>query len=217
MLVRYILLFNTSIMKKLASQAFTLVELLIVIGIIGLLAVTVLLTLNPAEAQKKARDTKRIKDAQTLQAVLEQYINDGNAVVPSWTTAVTAAGAGPTTASTNSVTGATVAGNGTQSQSCSANWLGANMCTYTKSVPTDPSNNQRRTCADASVAGTFTANNCLMFYYVQFSGTSAAPGSDYEIGVRQESVSNVDKLRGDGGNGDRWFEVFSNAQVVGNI
>src|SRR3989344_8558415 len=62
--------------KKIVQKAFTLVELLIVIGIIEILAVILLVTLNPAEAQRKARDAKRIKDAGTLQVILEQAVAD---------------------------------------------------------------------------------------------------------------------------------------------
>ncbi len=194
-------------MKQYAQKAFTLVELLIVIGIIGLLAVTVLLTLNPAEAQKRTRDTKRISDAQKIQAILEQYVNDGVAVQGAWTTAITAAGAGTTSVG---------AGNA-QSQPCATNWLGVNVCAYASSMPTDPSNNQRRTCTNSS--GT-AVNNCLMFYYVRFSGTNVAPGSDYEIGVRQEATSNASKLSGDGGDASEWFEIFTSGTgtqvMVGN-
>ncbi len=185
-------------MKQYAIKAFTLVELLIVIGIIGLLAVTVLLTLNPAEAQKRTRDTKRISDAQKLQAILEQYINDGNSVLGTWTTTVTATGGGTTSTSALNA----------QSQPCDTNWLGVDVCAYASSVATDPSNNQRRTCVDTAQTNNQT-NNCLMFYYVRFSGTSTQPGSEYEIGVRQEAVSNASKIEGDGGDASQWFEIYT--------
>ena len=60
-------------------RGFTLIELLVVVGILAVLVVTILITLNPAEAQKKARDTKRMKDLATLQAIVLQWTQDGNA------------------------------------------------------------------------------------------------------------------------------------------
>ena len=57
----------TSIMLKLStlkssksSKGFTLIELLVVIGIIGTLGAVALVAINPAEAQRKARDTQRM-------------------------------------------------------------------------------------------------------------------------------------------------------------
>ncbi len=47
-------------------RGFTLIELLIVIGIVAVLAVTVILTLNPAELLKQARDSNRLADLNTL-------------------------------------------------------------------------------------------------------------------------------------------------------
>lgn len=182
-------------MKQFANKAFTLVELLIVIGIIGLLAVTVLLTLNPAEAQKKTRDTKRIKDAQTLQAVVEQFLNEGGVIPAAWATATT---------------GITSAGAGNlQAQPCATNWLGADVCNFTKSVPTDPLNNRNSSCAESGSATAIA--NCPMNYQLRING---AGSTDYEIRVRQESVSNAQKLGSDGGNDTRWFEVFSGPNTV---
>lgn len=185
-------------MKQFANKAFTLVELLIVIGIIGLLAVTVLLTLNPAEAQKRTRDTKRIKDAQTLQAVVEQYISDGNAIPAAWAT--------PTVGITSQIAG------NVQGQTCAAtNWLGVDVCNYTKTVPTDPLNSRTASCAQAG--STTAITNCPMNYQLRVNG---AGSTDYEIRVRQESVSNAQKLGSDGGSATdtRWFEVFSGPNNV---
>ncbi len=174
------------------KKAFTLIELLIVIAIIGILAVTVLLALNPAEAQKKSRDTLRIKDATTLQAAFEQLIDSGLAI-PSGVGEVGNAAGVTSTATTGAATNV-----GVKSQSCSSSWLGATLdvCAYIRTVPLDPANG-----ADRTVVGQATAQR--MYYRAVING------SGYEIGVRQESTANATKVTGDGGNNDDWFEVFS--------
>ena len=53
------------------KKAFTLVELLVVIGIIGIL--TAILTFSFLQAQKRSRDTKRKSDLKTLQVAFEAY------------------------------------------------------------------------------------------------------------------------------------------------
>ncbi|MEI7452084.1 MAG: prepilin-type N-terminal cleavage/methylation domain-containing protein [Candidatus Falkowbacteria bacterium] len=58
-------------MKK---KAFTLIELLIVIAIIGLLATLSVIALNNARA--KSRDAKRVADVKQMQTALELFFND---------------------------------------------------------------------------------------------------------------------------------------------
>jgi prepilin-type N-terminal cleavage/methylation domain-containing protein len=58
------------------SRGFTLIELLVVIAIIAILSVVVILTLNPAELLKQARDSNRIADMSTLKTALGQYLAD---------------------------------------------------------------------------------------------------------------------------------------------
>ncbi len=53
------------------KKAFTLLELLVVIGIIGILVA--LGTVSYSTAQKKARDAKRKNDLKAIQNALEQY------------------------------------------------------------------------------------------------------------------------------------------------
>ncbi len=65
------------------KKGFTLVELLIVIGIIALLAILVLVSLNTTH--QRSRDTKRITDIKQVQLALEMYWND-NANYPAVTT-----------------------------------------------------------------------------------------------------------------------------------
>lgn len=54
-----------------SSKGFTLLELLVVIGIIGLLAS--ILVVNLTGARRKARDTKRVADIRNLQSASEDY------------------------------------------------------------------------------------------------------------------------------------------------
>lgn len=60
-------------MNKRKINAFTLVELLIVIALIGILAVAVLATINPIEQANKARDAKFKNDAAEVLSAYERY------------------------------------------------------------------------------------------------------------------------------------------------
>jgi len=57
-------------------KGFTLIELLVVIAIIAVLSVVVILTLNPAELVKQARDSNRISDLNTLLNAVSIYLAD---------------------------------------------------------------------------------------------------------------------------------------------
>lgn len=168
-------------MHNLTRKAFTLVELLIVIGIIGILAVTLMVSLNPVEAQRKTRDATRLKDIQTIQSILEQSINDGITLC------------GTLCRSTGS--------SSTQYSCNNNNWLGnTNVCAYARTIPGDPQNNRSASCTNGTAA---RQNNCMMAYYVMTNG------ADYEINVRQESTTNAAKIGNDGGNNDYLVEVFT--------
>lgn len=56
-----------------ARKGFTLIEILIVVGIIGLLASIVLVGLAPA--QRRGRDARRLADLKQVQNALELYYN----------------------------------------------------------------------------------------------------------------------------------------------
>lgn len=68
-------------MQNKQVKGFTLIELLIVIGIIAILATVVVLTLNPAELLRQARDTTRISDLDTMRSALSLYLADVSPVV----------------------------------------------------------------------------------------------------------------------------------------
>ncbi len=56
------------------QKGFTLLELLIVIGILAILATTTVLVLNPAELLRQARDSQRVSDLSTLNSALSLYL-----------------------------------------------------------------------------------------------------------------------------------------------
>lgn len=58
------------------AVGFTLLELLIVIGIMVILGTVLVLVLNPAETLKKARDNQRISDLATVKTALGLYLTD---------------------------------------------------------------------------------------------------------------------------------------------
>ena len=58
------------------KKGFTLLELLIVIGILSILSTTVVLVINPAQLLKKARDSQRISDLSTMKTAIAYYVTE---------------------------------------------------------------------------------------------------------------------------------------------
>lgn len=58
------------------KKGFTLLELLIVIGILAILSTTIIIVINPAQLLKKARDSQRISDLSTLKTAIAYYITE---------------------------------------------------------------------------------------------------------------------------------------------
>lgn len=65
------------------EKGFTLMEVLIVIGILGIFASSVLAVMNPFEQLKKTNDTKRKDDLSQVQKSLDLYYQDNDRYPPS--------------------------------------------------------------------------------------------------------------------------------------
>ena len=72
-------------MNKFKSQqsGFTLIEILIVIGIIAILAAIVLVAVNPAQQFKKANDAQRSSNVNAIINAVGQYMVDNQGAIPS--------------------------------------------------------------------------------------------------------------------------------------
>jgi type IV pilus assembly protein PilA len=58
------------------QKGFTLIEILVVIGIIGVLATVVLVAVNPSRQFKQARDSQRVANVNTILNAIGQNIAD---------------------------------------------------------------------------------------------------------------------------------------------
>ena len=78
--------------KNKKSKSFTLIELLIVIGLIGILSGLIIAVIDPEKQRARARDGIRQKDLGIISTALEQYYADNN----SYPTSTDIAGLGTT-------------------------------------------------------------------------------------------------------------------------
>lgn len=63
-----------------SKLGFTLVEILVVVGVLGALAAVVFLVINPAERLKQARDSTRMLDIASLKTALQLYLTEGGSL-----------------------------------------------------------------------------------------------------------------------------------------
>ena len=191
------------------TKGFTLLELLIVIGILAILATTTVLVLNPAELLRQARDSQRISDLQTINSALSLYVT--TVTNPSLSTSTCANGTYTGVAPSSSFGAACVAGTGPVTGQWAKNsrsidnsgWIPVNFGSIPggsplSALPLDPTN------ASGTLA---TSTNNLVYFYrcdrtnmtwelngifesTKYNTTDNVPGKDggtcdfvYEIGT----------------------------------
>lgn len=222
------------------ERGFTLLELLITISILAILAVALVLVLNPAETIKKSRDTQRVSDLSTLKTAIGLYTTSVTPVYlagAASNTACKTGGGGGTYAAGDKVyysypsdsPGATItdatldAGTGSvpaSQQVTNANltltdgtgWLPINFDAVTGGSPiSNLPIDPTNTIATASAV----ANTDLVYRYACNS-----QNLNYEIDAVLESAQfgpggTDDKSTKDGGNNSNYYEVGTNLKILG--
>lgn len=179
--------------KSPISKGFTLIELMVVVGILGVLTILALVTINPAEAQKKARDTQRLKDMATVQSIVEQYLTDNP-------------GALTLTSSDTSAAGSNNCATGWLTTAMASGGVNANLCKYASVLPIDPVG---RATSVTTSTGTTASKNA--YYSIRWNGSA------YKICTYLESTSNAAKLINDGETnaaGTDVFAIFADPAIV---
>lgn len=173
------------------KKGFTLVELLVVIGILAILAAAVVVVLNPAELLKQARDVQRMSDLDAVRSAISLYLSTVSS--PAF------ASAGPfSTSGTNCYS---LTGSCTQNNTYAIDgtgWVAVNLGSMTNpaspisSLPKDPVNdaNYHYAWKGDTTTLTFEMNANLESVKYSSGGANDREGNDggnsttiYEVGT----------------------------------
>ena len=219
-------------MKLKHRKGFTLIELLVVIAIIAVLSVVVILSLNPAELLRQARDSNRISDMATLKSALGLYLADVSAPFMGTTSncyvgiGVSSSFNTPTTtgtwanvsdckawfvAATGTLVTSTGRGIGASSTSTAGNgWIPVNFSAISSGAPlgqepVDPVN-QQGTCTGS--LPTVSLSSCGLFYSYEAYNTVFKLAAFMESTKYSTGTQGVQSV--DGGLNDFVYEQGTN-------
>lgn len=116
-----------------SSKGFTLIEILVVIGIIAILAAVVLLAINPARQFAQARDSQRTSNVTAILNAVGQFMADNKGTLP--------------------------AGIGVAKAEVGAALCAALVPTYLPALPTDPSSTKKGASIDSAGCAALVAND----------------------------------------------------------
>jgi len=199
------------------NKGFTLIELLVVIAIIAILSVVVILTLNPAELLRQARDSNRVSDMATLKSSLSLFEADvstssinalgtytvlylnGGANTASTSIYIGGSGLANPTAWGYATTSVTTMATSTSRLVNGTGWIPTNLSAISSgapigALPVDPVNN-------ASLTYSFVASSTV------FKLATKMESVKYNSGGAGDVVST------DGGNGSTTYEQGTNLQL----
>lgn len=176
------------------QKGFTLIELLIVIAIIAVLSVVVVLTLNPAELLRQARDSARVSDMSSMESALSLFMADGGTFGTAGCYTVSSTFGANCTALGFATNGSAVTIATTSRAINGTGWIPVNFASSSTgapfgTLPVDPTNN-------------------ASYFYAFAVGSS----STYKLNARMESTkystgtANVVANTKDGGTSDSLYE-----------
>ena len=182
---------RTNVKKR---KGFTLIELLVVIAIIAVLSIVVILSLNPAELLRQARDSNRISDLATLKSAISLYLADqstpsiGTSAVCYTALATTSAMFLPTslnvTAATSSCgsffTSDTSATSTSARNVTGTGWIPVNFSAISSGAPIG-----QEPIDPVNVAGTATSKSAGAFFY---GYTASSTALTFKLSAIMESV-----------------------------
>jgi prepilin-type N-terminal cleavage/methylation domain-containing protein len=114
------------------QKGFTLMEILLVIGLLAVLAVVVFVALDPAKRFQDTRNARRTTDIQNILSAVHTYVNDTKGTFPAAITATEKQIGTAATGCAIATGGCAVAG----ATDCVD--LGTALGNYLKSIPVDP-------------------------------------------------------------------------------